>query len=108
MGTGRGQGSGWGGRIKGWQVAPALGRPWRLGLRGRRRQAGVLGTGVEIGGVSPVLEPWQGESNTGEARARPGSDRAACRRPVALAGFREGGSESGYRCVVVANESEAP
>ena len=31
---------------------------------------GVLGTGVEIGGVSPVLEPWQGESNIEEARAR--------------------------------------
>ena len=24
---------------------------------GRRPEAGVLGTGVEIGGVSPVLEP---------------------------------------------------
>jgi len=26
----------------------------------------------------------------------------------ALRGFREGGSERGHRCVVVANESEAP
>ena len=29
-------------------------------------------------------------------------------RLVALRGFREGGSERGHRCVVVANESEAP
>jgi hypothetical protein len=29
-------------------------------------------------------------------------------RLVALRSFREGGSERGHRCVVVANESEAP
>jgi len=40
------------------------------------RVPGVLGTDVEIGGGSPVLEPRQGESNTEEARARPGIDRA--------------------------------
>jgi hypothetical protein len=63
---------------------------------------------VEIGGVSPVLGPWQGEPNIDEARARPGSDRAARWWLLALVGFREGGSEGSRRCVVVANESEAP
>ncbi len=45
------------------------------GLGAVGEQAGVLGTDVEIGGVSPVLEPCQGESNIEEARARPGIDR---------------------------------
>ena len=31
----------------------------------------------EIGGVSPVLGPWQGEPIIDEARARPGIDRVA-------------------------------
>ena len=38
-------------------------------------EAGVLGTDVEIGGVSPVLEPDRGNP-TSKARARPGIDRA--------------------------------
>jgi hypothetical protein len=63
----------------------------------------------EIGGGSPDLGPWQGEPNTEEARARLGVDRAVPVRPVlALRGFREGVSEGSHRCVVVANESEAP
>ena len=69
---------------------------------------GVPGTDVEIGGGSPVLEPDRGNP-TSKARARPGIDRAVPVRPgLALRGFREGGSEGGRRCVVVANESEAP
>ena len=69
---------------------------------------GVPGTDVEIGGGSPVLEPDRGNP-TSKARARPGIDRAVPVRPgLALRGFREGGSEGGGRCVVVANESEAP
>ena len=62
----------------------------------------------EIGGVSPVLGPWQGEPIIDEARARLGVHRAVRWRLFALAGFREGGSEGSRRCVVVANESEAP
>ena len=69
---------------------------------------GVPGTDVEIAGVSPVPGPWQGEPDIDEARARPGIDRAVPVRLVALRGFREGGSEGGHRCAVVANESEAP
>jgi len=67
----------------------------------------VPGTDVEIGGGSPDLEPDRGNP-TSKARARPGIDRAIPVRLVALRGFREGGSEGGPRCVVVANESEAP
>jgi hypothetical protein len=62
----------------------------------------------EIGGVSPVLGPWQGEPIIDEARARPGIDRVARWWLFARVGFREGGSEGSHRCVVVANESEAP
>ena len=76
--------------------------------RAPRASAGVPGTDVEIGGVNPVLEPRQGESNIEEARTRPGVHRVVPVRRVALRGFREGGSEGGHRCVVVANESEAP
>ena len=39
------------------------------------RAGGVPGTDVEIGGVSPVLEPDRGNP-TSKARARPGIDRA--------------------------------
>ena len=65
----------------------------------------------EIGGGSPVPGPWQGEPDIEEARARLGVHRAARRRLVGngvLAGFREGVSGGSRRCVVVANESEAP
>jgi hypothetical protein len=63
----------------------------------------------EIGGGSPVPGPWQGEPDIDEARARSGVHRAVPVRLVrALRGFREGGSEGSHRCVVVANESEAP
>jgi hypothetical protein len=48
------------------------------------------------------------ESDIDEARARSGIDRAACSWLCARVGFREGGSEGSHRCVVVANESEAP
>jgi hypothetical protein len=39
-------------------------------------RAGVPGTDVEIGGVSPDLEPERGNP-TSKARARPGIDRVA-------------------------------
>jgi hypothetical protein len=62
----------------------------------------------EIGGGGPDLGPDRGEPQVDEARARLGIDRAVPMRLVALRSFREGGSEGSRRCVVAANESEAP
>jgi hypothetical protein len=82
--------------------------PYGAGGEPSGEPSGVPGTDVEIGGGSPVPGPSQGEPDTDEARARLGIDRAIPVRLVALRGFREGGSGRGHRCVVVANESEAP
>ena len=85
------------------------GRPDRAERSEPRSGAlGVLSTDVEIGGGSPVPGPGQREPDIDVARARSGIDRAASVRQVALRSSREGGSEEGHRCVVVANESEAP
>jgi len=81
---------------------------WRGGRVAEAAGAGVPGMTYEIGGESLDLGPRQGEPNIEEARARPGIDRAVCRCSFGPVGFREGGSEGGRRCAVVANGGEAP